>query len=1832
MNTTAALSENQQFQNYQVVDCLHAGLKTLVYRANRISDGQSVVLKLLQNEYPNFTELLQFRNQYTITKNLEIPGIIRPYGLEPYNNGYVLVMEDYGGVSLHQYHQEHPCLSLMEKLHIGVKLAETLHHLHQARVIHKDIKPANTLIHPQSKQVWLIDFSIASLLPRETQEIQNPNVLEGTLTYIAPEQTGRMNRGIDYRADFYSLGVTLYELLTGQLPFQSNDPMELVHCHLAQTAPPVHQIQPDIPDILSQIVAKLMAKNAEDRYQSALGLKHDLEQCLHQLKTTGEVAEFELGKRDLSDRFLIPEKLYGREQEVQTLLDAFERVAGNSHQPSAISTQDSTLSSRSELMLVAGFSGIGKTAVVNEVHKPITRQNGYFIKGKFDQFNRNIPFSAFVQAFRSLMGQLLSETDTKLAEWKAKILSAVGENGQVMIDVIPELERIIGQQPPAPELSGSAAQNRFNLLFQKFVQVFTTKEHPLVIFLDDLQWADSASLNLLKLLMEESATGYLLVLGAYRDNEVFPAHPLVITLDEIQTQNANLNILTLAPLSEVDITHLVADTLLCSVELAQPLSQLIYQKTQGNPFFTTQFLKGLNEDGYITFDREIRHWQCDLSQIRQLALTNNVVEFMIGRLQKLPETTQNVMKLAACIGNRFDLKILAVICECDSGTTATNLWKALQEGFIVPESEAYKFFQVGESAEAKDQSIGVHYRFVHDRIQQAAYLLIPDAQKQLTHYHIGQLLLQELDQAQQAEYIFDIVNQLNLGQNSINELTEKKQLAELNLKAGQKAKLSAAYQAAQNYYATGIKLLPQTTWKSDYPLMYQLYRDGSEMAYFSSNFEQAEVYYAAALAHAQAPLDQAVIYRVQMTQYQLQSRYAEAIAVQRQSLSLLGWEVPDTPESIQESLDQQIKIVSQVLQQSTLESILELPKMVDENIAEMLRILQVLFYAAFLNGEAVLSFLAVAKMTTLSLKYGNNDMSPFGYVGYGMIANSLLNDAKIAGQFGSMAVRLCEQFDNADVRGMTNFLFAADVHSWSRPIRAADLYYENAFQYGMEAGNWLTVSFMMMQSGSDRLTYGKNLEDLYEIAQAHSDFLQRIKSLDNRDALIAGVLQPVRDLLGLTEKNACFNDDNFSEIKYLEQYSNSPYHLSWFYSVKIRHAYLFNQLDQYLDLIPKLDIIETTVPSHAKVPSSVFYVALMHLSLVNSAEDDIQNQSHWQAVIPLEEKLNQWAESCPENIRHKCLIIRAEKARLQNQMVEAINDYDQAIAQAKVQKYLYEEALANELVAKFYLDWGKEKFAASHMQEAYYCYTRWGAKAKTDQLEQQYPEFLAPILQAQINNFDKLKKLSSNHTQTFQTSNSTSNLLDFNSVIKASQALSGEIELKKLIAQLMQVILENAGATKGVLIFNKNEKLMIEAIAAQSLDSDKSLKIIHQSLSLENSIEIPERLINWVNNQKESLMLDDASNQPEWSSDPYLIQQQPQSLLCLPILNQGKLLAILYLENQLMTRVFTNDRVEILELLCSQAAISLENAELYQKSQDYSHQLEQSLTQLQEAQVQLVQSEKMSALGQMMSGITHEINNPIGFVSGNLDYTEEYVQDLIEHLQLYQNTFPEPGVEINRNEKKIELEYLLQDLPEMLTSMKTGISRIKEISHSMRMFSRSDQQTQVEFDLHENLDSTLLILRHRLNAAEKRPEIKVIKDYGELPQVNGFPGQLNQVFMNILANAVDVFDEMSEGRSMVEMKQNPYQITLKTELDLEHQMVIVGIQDNGCGMSEETKAQIFEYLFTTKAVGKGTGLGLSIARQIVVDKHGGQLACDSTLNEGTEFIIKLPIRANSNSD
>ncbi|MBD2449014.1 AAA family ATPase [Nostoc sp. FACHB-152] len=1952
---------------YQISSQLYAGSRTRVYQAIREQDRLAVVIKLLTSAYPNFNELLEFRNQYTITKNLNIPGIIHPLSLEPYSNGYILVMEDTGGVALREYIQT-TTLSLVELLTIAIQLTDILHDLHHNRVIHKDIKPANILIHPPTKQVQLIDFSIASLLPKETQEIKNPNVLEGTLAYISPEQTGRMNRGIDYRSDFYALGVTFYELLTGELPFISDDPMKLVHCHIAKMPTALGNREQGtgnregIPQVLSDIVMKLMAKNAEDRYQSALGLKHDLATCLAQLQDTGEITDFAIGKRDICDRFLIPEKLYGRESEVATLLQAFERVANGT----------------AEIMLVAGFSGIGKTAVVNEVHKPITRQQGYFIKGKFDQFNRNIPFSAFVQALRDLMGQLLSESDAQLAKWQSQILEVVADNGQVIIEVIPELERVIGTQPPAPELSGTAAQNRFNLLFQKFIAVFTTAEHPLVMFLDDLQWADLASLQLIKLLMEDRR--YLLLLGAYRDNEVQAAHPFILTVEELKKTGKTVNTITLAPLILSDTNQLIADTLHCTTErdskgvasLTLPLTELIDRKTQGNPFFITQFLKSLHEDGQITFNRHQGYWECDIAQITALSLTDDVVEFLTYQLQKLPNKTQNVLKLAACIGNSFDLKTLAIVSQQSPTNAATALWKALQEGLIVPTSQSYKFFQA-ESSEldaqttVDDRCVNLTYRFLHDRIQQAAYKLIAADCKQATHLAIGELLHASTPETELEANIFEIVNHLNIGIDLLVQPEKKLELAQLNLIAGRKAKAAIAYNAAVNYFTQGIDLLPSNTWTAHYKFTLNLHHERLEAACLNTDFDKLAVWGDVVLQSATSLLDTIKVYETQMTAFRSQGQFAKVIETGLQVLKLLGVEFPEQPTIVDISAATQQ--TRQLWMGRTPLSLLDLPVMSEPHQLAAMQILTKLVSSAHIAAPPLLPLL-IFKQVEMSIRCGNSSISIFSYADYGLILCGVIGDVDAGYEFGQLSLKLLEQHQIKSFKSRAYFIVNSFIRHWKEPLDHTIPCLLSAYQNGLENGDWECVALNLITYAQYSYWNGRELSDLAEEMEAYRQVISQVKQ-EATLKYYECYQQAILNLLGRAEVPYNLQGKVFNHTAILTHLQATNDRAGLFH-VSLSQSILYYLFGQYEPASQQAAIAEQVSDGgigYFMVVIRVFYDALIHLARYADAAPE-QQSVILERINTHQEKLQTWATHAPFNHQHRSSLVAAERYRVLGQFAEAMEHYDLAIAQAKTYGYVQEEALSNELAAKFYLSWGKQKVAASYMQEAYYCYARWGAKAKTEDLENRYPNLLHLILQQGIQPLNVLETLSNNATQLSVHSSTDLSLsssiginvaLDFAAILKASQSLSGTIQLDELLHQLTQIILQHSGGDRCVLILpNHQEEWEVRAIA-----TSETTKLCSQPL--EGNPDLPLKLIQYVKNTQEIVMIDELkTNLPV--IDEYLRQRQPKSLLCLPILNQGHLIGILYLKNRYTSGVFTSNRILILNFLCTQAAISLENARLYQDSQIYAQQLEESLEklrlsearfqkladnvpgliyqirikadgsssvpyvssgcqtlyeiapedvksgkyslrdfehpedkaeafqavvesaknltpfrhewrivtpngnikwvkaaaqpelredgemvwdgmlidisdrklaeaaneqnsqelkkalrELQQAQLQMVQNEKMSALGNLVAGVAHEMNNPLGFISASLIQAKPIFADITEHLKLYQNNLPNPQEEIKDHAQEIDLDYSLEDLPKMLDAMVIACDRLKNISTSLRTFSRADKDYKVPFNINEGIDSTILILKHRLKANEERPEIEVVTEYANLSPIPCFPGQLNQVFMNILANAIDALDESNTERSFQDIKANPHKIIIKTSI--ENHNVKISIADNGKGISEDVRTKIFDHLFTTKPVGKGTGLGLAIARQIVEEKHSGRIEVNSVLGSGTEFAISIPV-------
>jgi PAS domain S-box-containing protein len=2018
---------------YRILDRIYSGSKTEVYRGISESDQKPVVIKLLSIEYPTFNELVQFRNQYSITRNLDIAGVVKTIALEKYRNSFAMVMEDFSGISLSEYvanlgaeqlddrwsdrsenkSKQSARLAINEFLPLAIQIVQILEGLFLNRIIHKDIKPQNILINPKTKQVKLIDFSISSLLPRENQEIQNPKILEGTLAYISPEQTGRMNRSIDYRTDFYSLGITFYELLTGQLPFVSADPLELIHCHIAKKPTEPIELNSAIPAMVNNIIMKLMSKTAEDRYQSAFGLRYDLENCWQQWQETNSINQFDLGSRDICDRFIIPEKLYGRETEVKALLEAFDRISeGNI-----------------EIMLIAGFSGIGKTAVVNEVHKPIVRQRGYFIKGKFDQFNRDSPFSSWVQAFQNLMQQLLTESATEVQKWQTKILEALGENSQVIIDVIPELEHLIGKQPEVLKLEGVAAQNRFNLLFGKFIRVFATKEHPLVIFLDDLQWADSASLKLMQLLMSETDTRYLLLMGAYRDNEVFPAHPLMLTLDEIRKVEANssassqnqdvdrptlrVNQITLAPLDKLSLNCLIADTFSCPIERAMPLTELIFVKTKGNPFFATKFLKFLHSDGFISFDftpGARGGWQCDIAQLRALSWTDDVVEFMAIQLQKLPENTQQALKLAACVGNQFDLATLAIVSKKSESETAVDLWPALQEGLVIPTSEVYKFFQESESVEIPQGSeLSVPYKFLHDRVQQAAYSLIPESQKQSTHLEIGQLLLRNTPEAEQEEKIFDIVNQLNIGVELIADQIKRDELAQLNLIAGRKAKSSTAYAAAKKYLTVGIELLAVECWQNHYNLSLALYQETTEAMYLNGDFEQMEALAETVLQQANTLLDKIKIYQVQIQALKAQNQIKQSLNFGLDILKLLGIDLPKDPEPTEIPLA--FEQTQLALHEKRIQDLIDLPDMTDPQKLAATQMLLQLCPSAYMVTPVLLPLITF-KQIQLALEYGNAPTHTHAYANYGLILCGVMGELASGYQFGELALNLLDKLDAKPFKSMTLFVEACFIKHWKEHITATLKPFLNSYFSGLETGDLEHACYSahrycyhLFFSGATELSSVKLEMETYHdaIDKMNQDSILQLHQIYH---------QVVLNLLGMAENPCLLIGSACDETKMLPLHLVNNYRIGcyYFYLNKLILCYLFGDYHQAVEhSAGAQEYLDAGVAS-ILVPIFYTYDSLSKLAVYSDVEISEQQQI-LETVIANQEKMQKWANHAPMNYLHKFYLVEAERHRVLGEKLEAIELYDRAISLAKENGYLNEEALAYELAAKFYLAWGKDKVGAVYLTDAYYAYARWGAKAKVEDLEKRYPQLLAPILNQKKSVYTDETMVLMNSGTISSTSSGVSEMLDFGTIMKASQTLSGEIQLDKLLSILMQVVMENAGAEKGDFILQKAGNLVIEASGISGVAEIQVL----ESIPLETSNKLPRSIINYVFRTQEYVIFNDLHEeiyQPESPiknvNDPYISQHKPKSVLCLPIQHQGKAIGILYLENNLTTGAFTPDRLAVLQLLSSQAAISIENAQLYasleakveertqelqqsearfrqlyeqsadaillldgdvfidcnpatvkmmrckdkkqllslhpaqlspeiqpdgrnsfEKSQDITaialsqgsyrfewmhrrsdgedfwvevlltvipvdgkeilhtvwreigdrkqaeaalyqknEELSDTLQQLETTQEELIQSEKMAALGQLVAGVAHEVNTPLGAIRSSAGNVSKFLDQTLENLPaLFQSFSPEEGQIFSdlllrslqqeatlstKEERKLkralrsqlqELEiedadtvadrlvmmgvydqidsclpllqrqdsshiletaYKLSELKRGIATINTATDRASKVVFALKTYARYEQSGEkTTASIAEGMETILTLYQNQLKQG-----IEVVRNYAEIPPILCYPDELNQVWTNLVHNALQAMDNQG---------------TLTIGLTEHDRLVKISIADSGKGIPEEIKGKIFDPFFTTKPAGEGSGLGLDIVKKIV-EKHQGKIEFESIPGK-TTFHVFLPI-------
>jgi PAS domain S-box-containing protein len=1513
---------NPVFSGYRVTAQIHDDANSLGFKAVRLQDGLPVVLRMLKPVQITPMALSRFHNEYEITRLLKTDRIIKVLDLVSHEQIYFIVYEDFDGTRLDEFMRQwrksaKGALPLLTFLEIAVRIVESLADIHAAGVIYKDLHPSGIVYNAGTGMLKISDFGLATALNRENPDSRNLPALKGALAYMSPEQTGRVNRMVDYRTDFYSLGVIFYEMLAGRLPFDTTDAMELVHAHLARTPVNPRVFNPSIPSVLCDLVLKLMAKAPEDRYRSARGIKQDLARCLLQLEDLGEIQGFELGRQDQAERFLIPEKLYGRTMEIDSLLKAFDRAAQG----------------RAELLLVAGFPGIGKTAVINEIQKPIAQRHGYFIRGRFDPYKHDTPFSAFVAACRDLMGRWLSEGGARLEQRKDRILEALGNTGQIIIDIIPELERIIGSQPPVPDLPGSASRNRFNILFQKFVTALSSQEHPLAIFLDDMQWADEASLELMRLLIGRNDLNHLLILGAYRDNEVSSSHPLSRTMIGLEKTGTPIRILSLTPLHISDINQLIADALGCSTEKALPLTDLVYRITKGNPFFNNQLLSSLYEEGLIIFDREAGHWNYELSKVNKLSLTDDVVEFLAIQLQKLPASTQEVLKLAACFGSSFDLGTLASICRLSRIETVSNLWTAMQAGIILPLSAIAGILPPGsgDAGNALDALLPVpFYGFIDERVQQAAYSLIPPDQRKAIHLMIARTLLTTAPLAEREQKLFEIVNQFNRGKDLVAGPAELQELAELNLLAGQRAKTAIAYRAALDYFEIARQSLPKDCWQSQYAFALNLYESSMETAFLNGDYETAEELGDIALKNAKTPFDQIRTYECVNQAFTAQGKFEESLDVGFRILGALGVSYPRKPT--QNDIDVALQEVKSAYSVENIEALAGLPLMKDSNKLAIARILAGISFAAFYTSPELYAFLAL-KDVHLAMVYGNTPDASFSYATYGQIlcrGEDGAADPDLGYRFGRLGMDLLHGMNAKELQCKVPSIVHAFVWHWKVHVREMLVPLRSAYSKGIEIGDFQYASYSayLYCAFSYFAGIAEDLSELQREAAPLSESMRQIKQV-----MVHGyfrMLQQAMHDLGEGDGSGRFlAGEYFDEERMLQRREQLDDWIGLFYIHfhKMLLHYLFGNYSQAIESANRAKSFLRGMMDFPYLPIFHLYESLAHLAAQRETPE-CRSEEVLYLIDANQEKMKAWAQSAPMNCLHKYNLVEAERCRNCGDQVGAIEEYDRAIAGAKKSGYFREEALANELAATFFLDCGREKVARIYMEEARRCYARWGAHAKVAQMERRCKELPAPILSGTGRESGLSDRSRTGRSRSIE--GLTDTPLDLTTVVKASQAMSSNIELAPLLTKLMRIVIENAGAQRGALILEGDGNWVIEA---QGDAEGKEFSVL-QSQNLNTSGAVPAQIVYRVAQTRTNIVLGNASADGDFARDPYIVQHGVKSLLCTPLINQGKLSAIVYLENNLTAYAFTTERLELLNLLSAQIALSLDNARLYQKAQE----------------------------------------------------------------------------------------------------------------------------------------------------------------------------------------------------------------------------------------------------------------------------------------------------------
>ncbi|CAN7198190.1 AAA family ATPase [Pseudoduganella sp. LjRoot289] len=1450
-----------------------------LYRVSAQEGERPKLARAPSEDLPDAAGLARLEHEYALRDKLDPQWAVCPLALTRKDGRPMLLLADPGGEPLDNLLGAP--MAPGQFLPIACALAAALAQLHQRGIVHKDIKPANAVVDVDGGAARWTGFGIASVQPRERQPLARPEDVAGTLAYMAPEQTGRMNRSIDLRSDLYGLGVSCYRMLTGELPFTATDPMELFHCHLAREATPPAERVPGLPAALSAIVMKLLAKAAEERYQTASGLDADLRHCLSQWRAQGRIDAFPLGAHDASAELLIPEKLYGREAQTGALVAAFERVATGG---------------APELVLVSGYAGVGKSALVGELHKVLVPRRAMFATGKFDRYQRDIPYGTLSQACRALVQQLLGRSEADVAQWREALQAALGANGQLVVKLVPELELLIGPQPPVHELPQQDAHHRFQSVVLRFLGVFAQAQHPLVLFLDDLQWLDTATLELLEQLLTQPELRHLLLIGAYRDNEVDALHPLMRTLEAMRRtrqesrqaagqtpRETPRHDIVLAPLALDDVAHLLADALHSAREAVAPLAALVHAKTDGNPFFTIQFIAALADEGLLAFDPAGVCWRWDIARIRAKGYTDNVADLMLGKLHRLAPAAQALLTLLACLGSKASTADLALLHDAAPAAVHAALAEAVRSGCVFRSEDGYVF--------------------LHDRVREAAYSLVAPGERAVQHLRIGRLLAARAPPRALEQHIFEIANQFNRGAGLIDTVEERERLAELNLMAGRRAQEATAYAAALGFLAAGCALLAPDSWERRYPLNFALALHLAECEYLTGDLASAEQRLSQLGERAANRADLAAVTCARVNLFTTLDRSDRAVEAGLDYLRRVG--LPWTPHPAPDQVEREFARIWQQVGERPIEELVDLPLMRNPDEQATMDVLTTILPPALFTDENLLG-MVVGRIANLSLEHGHSDGSSLGYCWLGMFLGPRFGDYQAGFRFAKLGLDLVDQHGLGRFKARVYVHFGNVVTPWSQPFQSGRAWVRRAFDVANENGDLTFALYSCNHLVSNLLACGEALEEV-EREAGHGLEFARAAGFGLVVDILTGQLQLIRALRGATDDFASLNGAGFDEPRFeahLEADPRLAIAACWYWIRKLQARYFAGDYAAAVAAAGKAEPLLWTSPSHIEVAEYHFYAALARAAHYEQASRE-ERARHLTALDAHRRQLEEWRRSCPENFANRAALVGAELARIEGHELDAMRLYEQAVRSARDHGLVHNEALAYERAAAFYRARGFELVADTYLRQAHDGYARWGAAGKLRQLEARHGQLqagpeappAAPLAQ-----------------------------LDMLSVAKATQAISGRIVLDELVDTLMRIVLENAGAQSGALLLVRDGQL---ALVADTQVAQQDVQVRLHREAGQADMDLPETILNYVRRSGETVLLADAAAMHPYAGDAYFSRHRPKSVLCLPIVRQGALIGLLYLENSLLTHAFTPARVTVLELLACQAAISLENAQLY---------------------------------------------------------------------------------------------------------------------------------------------------------------------------------------------------------------------------------------------------------------------------------------------------------------